>query len=181
MEVCCKLHALAALSPEKHPGADCIGGSVGPTSGLDDMERRKSITGIEPRFLDGPTRNLVAIPNELSPLTPIRNLIEYALQISLQILNTKHTGIVSNFNSGCNRVRVTTFQGWRCPLHRIFECRIRGLKQVPVAPSTVLQFQQLNLIDANNIRGWCNIIKQHGSQQTVKIMCRYNKKVKLSS
>jgi hypothetical protein len=44
MEVSGRLHALAALPPgTQPPSTHCIGGWMGPTTGLDIMQKRKSL------------------------------------------------------------------------------------------------------------------------------------------
>jgi hypothetical protein len=47
-----ELNALAVFPPERAPGTHWIGGSVGPQSGLDNMEKRGiscPLSGVEPR------------------------------------------------------------------------------------------------------------------------------------
>jgi hypothetical protein len=41
MDVSGQLHAPAALTPGKNPGIPWLGGRVGPSTGLDDVERRQ--------------------------------------------------------------------------------------------------------------------------------------------
>jgi hypothetical protein len=60
MEVSGQLHAPAALPPgERAPGTHSIGGWVGPTTGLDDVEKRKFLLplGLELRPLGRPVRS----------------------------------------------------------------------------------------------------------------------------
>jgi hypothetical protein len=59
METSVQLHAPAALpSEERAPSTYCIGGWVDPTTGLDDLEKRKFLTlpGLELRHPRSPSQ-----------------------------------------------------------------------------------------------------------------------------
>jgi hypothetical protein len=71
MEVSGQLHALAALPPGKEPPYPLDRRLVGPQSRCGRCGEGKNLlplSGIESRFLDRPTRSLVAIPTEQSRL-----------------------------------------------------------------------------------------------------------------
>jgi hypothetical protein len=72
MEVSGQLHAPAALSPERIPGTNWIGGWVGPRAGLEAVVERKipsPIRGLNPVR---PARSLVVIPTELPRLLSVK-------------------------------------------------------------------------------------------------------------
>jgi hypothetical protein len=60
MEVSSQFHAPAALPPGKTAlGIHCIGGGIGTRAGLDVVEKRMLLLGIESRLLGRPVGSLV--------------------------------------------------------------------------------------------------------------------------
>jgi hypothetical protein len=82
MEVSSQLHVPAALPQGKQlPGTDCVGGWLGPRTGMDVVDERNISSlppGIESRFLGRPADSVVAIPTEL----PYFSLFNYAVRNS---------------------------------------------------------------------------------------------------
>jgi hypothetical protein len=77
---------------ETAPGTHCRGGWVGPTSGLDIMEKR-NLQGIKPQLLSHPACSLVTMLTELSWLLLI-DMYESKLKCLMMILFVKVLHIV---------------------------------------------------------------------------------------
>jgi len=59
MRVGAQLHAPAALPPEKTQDADCTGGLVGPTVGLDECRKSRPPPGLDTRTVQPVGRSIL--------------------------------------------------------------------------------------------------------------------------